>query len=95
MTACIVSLRVRAGAEDKLVADFTGTFRPAISAQPGFQRVALLRPPPGQPWLLDIRFTDEPSRLAWVATPLHQEVWPRLEASCEQADTVVYEEQGI
>lgn len=91
MSACIVTLRVRSGAEDKLAEVFSAVFRPAISRQPGFESVSLLRPPPGQPWLLDIRFADEETRLAWVDTALHQEVWPQLESLCEQADPTVYE----
>jgi heme-degrading monooxygenase HmoA len=91
MSACIVTLRVRAGAEDKLVEVFAATFRPAITRQSGFESVSLLRPPQGEPWLLDIRFADETTRLAWVATPLHQEVWPQIDSLCEQADPTVYE----
>jgi heme-degrading monooxygenase HmoA len=91
MSVCIVTLHVRTGAEDKLVEVFSATFRPAISGQPGFESVSLLRPPPAQPWLLEIRFADEAVRLVWVGTDLHQEVWPQIESLCEQASPTVYE----
>ena len=31
---------------------------------------------------LVITFESEPLRLKWVATDLHQQVWPRMEAHC-------------
>ncbi|HEY1702817.1 MAG TPA: antibiotic biosynthesis monooxygenase [Trebonia sp.] len=92
MSILLVTLNVRPGEEGRLVKVFSGTFRPAVSGQPGFRNVALLRPAAaGQPWLLDIRFATEPDRLTWVDTPLHQEVWPQVESLCERAEPVLYE----
>jgi heme-degrading monooxygenase HmoA len=71
---------------------FIDVFRPAISAQPGFEAVALLRPTAGQRWLLEIRFSDEAKRLAWVATDTHKKVWPEIDQVCEQFNTVLFEE---
>ena len=58
-------------------------FRPAISAQPGFDHVQLLQSSTDQnEYRLVIAFKDEPSQKKWVATKLHQEVWPRMEKNC-------------
>lgn len=94
MSVLIVDLQVRAGEESTLEAVFASEFRPAISAQPGFDRVDLLRPVDGGHWLLEIRFVDEPARLRWVATDLHQKVWPLIDNCCDEATPVVYQPAG-
>ena len=76
MSVLIVELEVSPGAEDDLERAFVNNFRPAISA--------LLRPPGGQRWLLEVRFVDEAKRLAWVATDIHRKVWPEIERLCGQ-----------
>lgn len=91
MSVCVVDLQVRAGAAGELARVFTERFRPAITGQPGFVQVELLRPGQGSRWLLLIRFTDEPARLAWVDTDLHQQVWPLVEQHCDRADTTLFE----
>ena len=58
-------------------------FRPAISAQPGFDHVLLLQSSADQNgFRLVIAFEDQPSQKGWVATKLHDEVWPRMEENC-------------
>jgi heme-degrading monooxygenase HmoA len=91
MSVLLIDLQVRAGEESHLEDVFASTFRPAISAQAGFQEVALLRPGTGPRWMIEIRFVDEPSRLAWVATDLHQAVWPQIDALCDEAVAEVFE----
>jgi heme-degrading monooxygenase HmoA len=91
MSVLIVELHVRAGDESELERVFASAFRPAISAQPGFQEVMLMRPGQGPRWLLEIRFVDEDSRLAWVATDLHQSVWPQIDVLCDRAVPEVFE----
>ncbi|MGH9719620.1 MAG: antibiotic biosynthesis monooxygenase family protein [Bryobacteraceae bacterium] len=71
--------------------DFSGTyhkvFRPAISRQPGFVDVKLMKlrsalagsPPANSNYRLIISFQTEEQRKAWVATDLHQKVWPQME----------------
>jgi heme-degrading monooxygenase HmoA len=64
------------------------TFRPAISKQPGFVSVALLKlrkenqgkAPAGASYRLMISFKTEEERLTWVATDLHQKAWGAMEA---------------
>lgn len=94
MSVLVVDLEVVPGGERRLEEAFVSRFRPAITAQSGFERVELLRPVGGGHWLLLIGFRDEESRLAWVATDLHQEVWPRLESCCRRAEPTVYEPAG-
>jgi heme-degrading monooxygenase HmoA len=91
MSVLIVELEVSPGGEDNLELVFAGTFRPAISAQPGFEAVTLLRPERGQRWLLEIRFVNEERRLAWVATERHQAVWPEIDRLCVQVKSELFE----
>ncbi|HLH99782.1 MAG TPA: antibiotic biosynthesis monooxygenase family protein [Acidimicrobiales bacterium] len=92
MSVLIVDLDVRAGAEDTLQSTYVSEFRPAISSQPGFEGVDLLRPADGNGhWRLEIRFADEPARLRWVETDVHQRVWPLMGNCCDEATPVVYE----
>jgi heme-degrading monooxygenase HmoA len=91
MSVLLIDLQVRAGEEAHLEDVFRSTFRPAISEQAGFQSVELLRPGAGSRWVIEIRFVDETARLAWVATDLHQEVWPQIDAHCAEATAVVFE----
>lgn len=87
-----VELEVTSGSEAQLVADYRARFRPAISQQPGLRSVRLLRPRDGQRWLLLIEFEHDAQRQAWVATPLHQEVWPVLYRSCDAASGADFED---
>jgi heme-degrading monooxygenase HmoA len=91
MSVLLVELQVRAGEESNLEGVFTSVFRPAISAQPGFQAVDLLRPSEGPRWWLEIRFVDEPARLTWVATDLHQSVWGQIDELLDGATPEVFE----
>jgi heme-degrading monooxygenase HmoA len=83
MVALHVDLQLKPGAGPELEKTFHNTFRPAISAQPGFSGVALLKSTPeADRYRLVIEFQSEELRLNWVATGLHQQVWPRMEAHC-------------
>ncbi len=83
MVSLHVDLLLNPGAGPELERTFREVFRPAISAQPGFSRVALLRSQSeADRYRLVIEFESEGLRLNWVATGLHQQVWPRMEAHC-------------
>jgi heme-degrading monooxygenase HmoA len=84
-----VEMQVMSGQESALEQTFLATFRPAISRQPGFSGVALLRPTNPGDYRLSIAFDTKPSQQKWVGTALHQEVWPQMEARCS-AYTVRY-----
>jgi heme-degrading monooxygenase HmoA len=83
MVALHLDLQVHPGAGPELENSFRDIFRPAISAQPGFSGVALLASTSeADRYRLVIEFQSEELRLNWVATELHQQVWPRMEAHC-------------
>ena len=61
---------------------FNDLFSPAIRKQPGFVHVRLLRlrgQAPDFNFRLLIGFESEEQRQQWVATDVHQEVWPAIE----------------
>ena len=83
MVSLHVDLQLKPGAGPELEKTFRDVFRPAISVQPGFSRVALLRSTSeADCYRLVIEFQAEELRLKWVATGLHQQVWPQMEAHC-------------
>ncbi|MBS1822663.1 MAG: antibiotic biosynthesis monooxygenase [Acidobacteria bacterium] len=62
---------------------FKETFVDAISAQPGFVAVDLLQScDDDSSCLLAIAFQDRDLQQKWVATELHQRLWPQIEACC-------------
>jgi heme-degrading monooxygenase HmoA len=78
-----VDLRVKEGAAPALEKAFREVFRPAISAQEGFVDVELLKSrTEADRYCLVIKFASEPLRLKWVASDLHQQVWPALAGHC-------------
>lgn len=79
-----VDLKVKPGAQQNLEDTFVGTFIPAVSQQSGFRDVTLLRPfeEGGGDYRLSIAFDDRDSQQKWVATDLHQVVWPQMESHC-------------
>lgn len=87
-----VELEVKEGAAEALVSDYRSTFRPAISGQEGFRGVRLLRPVEAPNYRLVIEFAGEPQRERWVASDLHQRVWPRIEAHCSGYTPHLFEE---
>jgi heme-degrading monooxygenase HmoA len=84
-----VDLDVDPAKEKDLLVTFRTHFRPAITKQPGFVDVKLLKlvsamvgsAPPNTSYRLLIIFQTEEQRKAWVATPTHQQVWPMMEAN--------------
>ena len=76
-----VDLNIKPGAGENLETTFRQVFIPAISQQEGFARAELLRPQDdGADYRLVIGFDNQPLQQKWVAAPLHQEVWPQVEA---------------
>jgi heme-degrading monooxygenase HmoA len=89
-----VELQVKEGAAEALVADYRSTFRPAISRQEGFRAARLLRPVDAPAYRLVIEFAEERQRERWVASDLHQQVWPRIEAHCSEYTPNLFDEVG-
>ena len=79
-----VDLEVKRGSQQAFEDTFVGTFIPAISQQSGFHTVELLRPfeDGDGNYCLSIAFDDRDSQQKWVATDLHQAVWPQVESHC-------------
>jgi heme-degrading monooxygenase HmoA len=87
-----VDLDVRSGSEENLESTFRTVFVPAISKQEGFSDTQLLRPrDSGAAYRLVIRFQNQELQQKWVAQPLHQEVWPQMEANCSKYSVHNYE----
>ena len=79
--------------QKELVAGFRKVFRPAISKQPGFVSVRLLKlrkaivgtAPSNAPYRLIISFQTEEQRQSWVASEDHQHAWPAIEGTLKGA----------
>ncbi len=73
--------------EKVMLENYRKIFVPAISKQPGFVSVQLLKlrierqgkAPAGCPYRLIISFQTEEQRLKWVASDVHQKAWPTVE----------------
>ena len=77
-----VDLDVDQMLEQQMLGAFRDIFSPAIRSQPGFVDVRLLRRRSMDAsfnYRLLISFESEEQRKQWVATDLHQEVWPAIE----------------
>jgi heme-degrading monooxygenase HmoA len=86
-----VDLNVKSGSEQALEKTFKTVFVPAISQQEGFIRTELLRPSEtGGNYRLFIGFSAQPLQQKWVALPLHQEIWPQMEAHFDKYFVVTY-----
>lgn len=92
MIALHVSLiPLDAASATALEAVFSEEFAAAVSRQPGFVFAHLLRSSEAGErgdartaprLLLAIAFESEEQRLAWVGTPAHAEIWPRIRSFC-------------
>jgi heme-degrading monooxygenase HmoA len=83
MFVLFVDMKLKPGSQQGLEKTYTEIFRPAITVQEGFQGVDLLRPNhAGDEYRLRIAFESHPLQQKWVATDLHQKVWPQIEAHC-------------
>lgn len=58
---------------------FSGPFKAAISAQPGFRDVQFLKSQDGGGYILRIAFESQALQQQWIATKLHGEVWTEME----------------
>ncbi len=76
-----VKITTQSGQGVELEKTFHDTFYPAVSRQAGFKFSNLLKEQGGgNSYVLTIGFESEDLRLRWVATDLHQEVWPQMAA---------------
>lgn len=67
------------------------TFRPAISVQEGFCAVQLLHSTEEEMnYCLSLSFDSQASQKKWVASDLHQQVWPQIESRCVEFSVKYY-----
>ena len=82
-----VDLSVDPAKEQEMLKHFRTVFVPAASKQPGFINVKLIKlrstpmgkAPEGVNYRFVLNFQSEELRQKWVASPLHQKVWPPME----------------
>jgi heme-degrading monooxygenase HmoA len=78
-----IELKVKPGLQHTLEKTYLERFRSAISAQEGFNAVQLLRSTGNdENYRLCLTFDHQTSQQKWVATDLHQEVWPAIADQC-------------
>lgn len=76
-----VNITTQSGQGPELEKTFHEAFYPAVSSQAGFKYSDLLKQEGSDnSYVLTIAFESEDLRLRWVATDLHQEVWPQMAA---------------
>jgi heme-degrading monooxygenase HmoA len=80
-----IELVAKPGQQQSLEETFLDTFQPAISAQDGFNSAQLLRSNENDAnYRLCLAFDRQASQQKWVATDLHQEVWPAISNQCTE-----------
>ena len=79
-------LEVDPAREQEMLTNYSKTFKPAITKQPGFVEVELLKfreviggKVSPLAYRINISFQTEDQRKTWVATDLHQQAWPTIE----------------
>ena len=69
---------------------FETSFKPAAAKQPGYIDVKMLKlrstvmgkaPEGGVNYRFALTFQSEELRQKWIATPIHQKVWPEMEST--------------
>ncbi len=88
-----VELKVKPGLQQALEKTYREVFLPAISRQPGFQAAHLLRPVEdgASGYRLSLAFKQQSLQQQWVATDVHQQVWPQIESQCAEFSASGYE----
>lgn len=84
-----VDMNVDPAKEKELKKNFKEIFKPAMSKQPGFLHVYMLKlretkagkAPEGANYRLVINFKSEEDRLSWVKSNDHQSAWPTIEGT--------------
>jgi heme-degrading monooxygenase HmoA len=86
-----IELKVKSGSQSVLERTFADRFYPAISAQEGFAAAQLLRSnDTDSRYRLCLSFGSQALQQKWVATDLHQKVWPLVETLCESYTVAGY-----
>ena len=84
-----VDLSVDPAKEKEMLHNFQTVFRPAASKQPGYidvkmlkLRAAFMGPAPADiNYRFELSFESEELRQKWIASAVHQKVWPMIEST--------------
>jgi len=87
-----VMLELEPGKEEEFLDIFKTQFAPAMSEQPGFVRVSLLKQRKSESqYRIEIVFESEKERLAWINTKEHEETWPKLGVLTSKCSTAGFD----
>jgi hypothetical protein len=92
-----VDLTVDPAKEKEMLKNFETIFRPAASKQPGYIDVRMLKlrstlmgkAPAGVNYRFALTFQSEELRQKWIASDVHQKVWPTIENLLSTKDYTV------
>ena len=92
-----VDLSVNPAKEQEMLRNFKTIFRPAASKQPGYIDVQVLKlrsalqgkAPEASNYRFVLTFATEELRQQWVASAIHQKVWPTVENTLKSKDYTV------
>jgi len=91
-----VDLEVAPDRETEMLRNFRNVFRPASARQPGYIDVKMLKlraaiqgPAPAARYRFVLTFESEELRQQWVASAVHQKVWPTVENTLASKDYTV------
>lgn len=80
-----IELKAKPKQQQALEKTYLERFLPAISSQKGFNVAQLLRSNDDDTnYRLSLAFDRQESQQKWVATDLHQEVWPIVVGQCTE-----------
>jgi hypothetical protein len=92
-----LDLTVSPANEKEMLRNFETIFRPAAAKQPGYIDVKLLKlrsaltgkAPAGLSYRFSLTYQSEELRQKWIATDVHQKVWPTIENLLTSKDYTV------
>jgi hypothetical protein len=92
-----VDLSVDPAKEQQMLRIFETSFRPAASKQPGFIELKMLKlrsalmgnAPQGVNSRFTLTMESEELRQKWIATDIHNQLWPKIEATLTTKDYTV------
>ncbi len=92
-----MDLEVDPAKEQRMLHIFHTQFAPAASQQPGFIDGKMLKlrrtvqgsAPAGANYRFVLTFQSEEQRQKWVATPVHQKLWPTIEETLSSKNYTV------
>src|SRR3954467_8117069 len=92
-----VDLSVDPAKEKEMLDIFHRQFGPAAAKQPGFIDAKMIKlrkalqgsAPSGANYRFVLQFQTEEQRQHWIATPIHQKLWPTIENTLSSKDYTV------